>query len=148
MIIQDLKDKIKEYMKVRKTEELGLLRLVLGTAQQEGDESDKALEAIFRKFIKNNLQTIRGLKKDGVTHSVGIQEPLEVFLLEENKLLKSFLPKTMSVKDIVDFINDNSIDVCSQTHAGSAVGGVMKMLKAEGKTVQGGDVKTAVESLR
>jgi uncharacterized protein YqeY len=137
MIINTIREQIKKAMIAKDSTTLGLLRLVLGTAQQDGDESDVNVEAIIRKMIKSNLQTIDYIKHD---------HDLALSLTKENTLLDSFLPKSMSVEDVKAYILENNLDVKSQSNVGAAVGVVMKGLK--GKTVQGGDVKKAIEEIR
>lgn len=137
MIINTIREQIKTAMFAKDSATLGLLRLVLGTAQQDGNESDVNVEAILRKMIKSNQQTIDYIKYD---------HDLTLSLTKENTLLDSFLPKSMSVEDIKSYITENSLDVKSQSNVGAAVGVVMKGLK--GKTVQGGDVKKAIEEIR
>ena len=141
MIIDNVKAEIKNAMKNKDTATLGFLRLVVGTVQQDGKEDDKTVEAIIRKMIKNNNQTIDTIKDDES------KKDDRLALEHENDFLNDFLPQTMSGDDIREYISDKGIDVTSLPNQGAAMGAVMKALKADGKVAQGGDVKAVVESL-
>lgn len=136
MIIDNIKAKIKDSMKAKDSDTVALLRLVVGSVQQDGDDSDTAVEKVIRKMIKSNNQTAEVLVNNGGSAKE---------VLAENALLDSFLPKSLTVDEIVAFINENAIDVTG--HAGKAMGAVMKALKDAGATVQGSDVKSAIEKL-
>ena len=147
MIIDDIKTQIKEGMKARDSAKTGLLRLILGQAQQDGDEGDKNVEAIIRKMIKNNNQTAESMRESGVTEVIGGSMPAAALISAENDLMETFIPKSMTVGDIKSFISDNDINVQGAPNQGAAMGLVMKALKSSGATVQGSDVKTAVSDI-
>lgn len=137
MIIEDIRTQIKEAMKAKLSAKVALLRLIIGTVQQDGDESDAAVEKVIRKMIKNNNQTAEALVDNNKD---------DTDIRQENILLESFLPKTMSVEDIQQYIKDNNIDI--NGHEGKAIGMVIKAIKAAGLNAQGNDVKSAVASLK
>lgn len=134
MIIDEINVQIKDAMKSRDSKKSALLRLISGTAQQEGDSSDDAVEKIIRKMIKSNNQTAEAMIANGGTASE---------IEKENALLESFLPKSISVEEIKQFISGK----VQLQPMGKAMGAAMKLLKADGKTVQGSDVKKALEEL-
>ena len=138
MILEEIKNQIKAAMKSKDSDKVALLRLIVGNMQQNGDESDAAVEAVIRKLIKNNNITIDALKE---------QEKDSSLIEQENEYLDSFLPKTLSVSEIQQFILDNNLDLTKVPSVGAAVGLVMKQCKQKGLTVQGSDVKSAVEEV-
>jgi uncharacterized protein YqeY len=143
MILDNIRASIKEGMKNKATDKVALLRLVVGTVQQDGDESDSAVEKIIRKLIKSNKETL-----DMVTQSLepGAQVSDETAkLISEIGILETFIPQTMTVEDIISFITKENIDVSSND--GKAMGAVMKALKISGLTVQGSDVKIAIQKV-
>jgi uncharacterized protein YqeY len=143
MILDNIRASIKEGMKSKATDKIALLRLVVGTVQQDGDESDSAVEKIIRKLIKSNKETL-----DMVTQSLepGAQVSDETAkLISEIGILETFIPQTMTVEDIISFITKENIDVSSND--GKAMGAVMKVLKISGLTAQGTDVKIAIQKL-
>ncbi len=144
MIIDNLKTRIKTEMVNKNSEVVALLRLVVGTAQQDNDESDVNLEKILRKMIKSNQQTIDALTDlDSANKGTPVISDKCLSFVNENNLLNSFLPKTMAPEEIVEFIQSNDLDV--STNDGKAMGLVMKTLKSVGKSVQSADVKQAIE---
>jgi len=132
MIVDDIKSRIKVAMKARDSETLGLLRLVVGMSQQESVDDDPTIEHIMRKMIKNNYETI----KLNPNSSEGLMK--EIVLLEE------FLPKSMSVDEILDLISKENIPL---ENTGRAIGSVIKIAKQKGLTIQGNDVKKAIAKL-
>jgi uncharacterized protein YqeY len=132
VIIDQIKSQIKDAMKSRDSERSALLRLVLGTIQQEGDDSDEVVAAIIRKMIKSNNQTVEAVVANGGTASE---------IHQENALLNSFLPQSMTVEEIKHYLA-GKIE-CQPI--GKAMGAAMKILKADGKVAQGADVKKALE---
>jgi uncharacterized protein YqeY len=143
MILDNIRASIKDGMKSKAADKVALLRLVVGTVQQDGDESDSAVEKIIRKLIKSNKETI-----DMVTQSLepGAQVSDETTkLISEIGILETFIPQTMTVEDIISFITKENIDVSSND--GKAMGAVMKALKTSGLTVQGADVKLAIQKV-
>jgi hemerythrin superfamily protein len=127
-IFETVKAKSREYTFSRETEKSQLLRLVIGTVQQNGDESDTAVEAVIRKIIKGNDETLDIVKEDDQ-------------LVQENILLKSFLPESLSVEDVLGIIKDLGVQ---ETNVGKLTGIVIKHIKTTGKNVQGSTVKEAV----
>lgn len=81
MIVEDIRSQIKQAMKSGDSDRVALLRLVIGSLQQDGDESDAAAEKVIRGIIKSNIQTAEALVRNGGT-------AVEVYA--ENALLKSF----------------------------------------------------------
>lgn len=130
-------------MKSKAADKVALLRLVVGTVQQDGDESDSAVEKVIRKLIKSNKETIDTVTAQALEDAESGKPDDVAKLILENSILESFIPKTMSIEDIVVFITKENIDISSND--GKAMGAVMKALKSSGLTVQGSDVKLAIQ---
>jgi uncharacterized protein YqeY len=148
MIIDNIKASIKDGMKAKATDKVALLRLVVGSVQQDADESDAAVEKIIRKLIKSNKETIDAITeqslKDAESGTPVVSGEVTKLVIE-NGILESFIPKTMSVDEIAEFITKEGIEITG--NEGKAMGAVMKALKGAGLTVQGTDVKLAIKKL-
>lgn len=148
MIIDNIKESIKDGMKAKATDKVALLRLVVGSVQQDADESDAAVEKIIRKLIKSNKETIDAITeqalKDAESGTPVVSDEV-IKLVTENGVLESFISKTMSVDEIAEFITKEGIDITG--NEGKAMGAVMKALKSAGLTAQGVDVKLAIKKL-
>ena len=141
MILDNIRASIKEGMKNKESDKVALLRLVVGTVQQDGDESDSAVEKVVRKLIKSNKETLDMIIK---SLEPGIQVSNETDkLISEITILEDFIPKTMTVEEIVDFITKENIDVSG--NEGKAMGAVIKAIKALGLIAQGSDVKLGIQ---
>ena len=138
MIVQEIRSQIKEAMLAGDSDKVALLRLIIGTLQQEGDDSDDAAEKVIRKMIKSNLQTAEALVANGNTAS-------EIY--KENSLLNSFLPQTMSVPEIKVLLNQSDINF-QIMNPGKAMGAAMKLCKANQWPAQGKDVKQAIDEIQ
>src|SRR5690242_11435131 len=96
MLVDEIKRRITAAMKAGNTIEKDILRLAYGevqTAEARGAAvTDEGVAAIVRKLIKSNEETITATA-EGEAKRV---------LVEENAVLTSLLPKSMSVADIVE----------------------------------------------
>ena len=130
-------------MKSGRTVERDILRLILGEVQTLEAKSGKKIpeekiESIIRKVIQSNEETI----------SFSPSEKLE----EENKILSSFLPKTLTQDEIeAFFLNSSNAEyelIQSVKSEGQAIGLAIKTLKSNQLKVLGDDVKIVVEKIR
>ena len=142
MLVDDIKRRITAAMKAGNTIEKDILRLAYGevqTAEARGTAvSDEGVAAIVRKLIKSNEETIAATA-DGEAKRV---------LVEENVVLASLLPKSMSVADIVEALAPVRDAIKAAGNDGQATGAAMKHLKASGAVVNGKDVTEAVKQIR
>src|SRR4051794_36399544 len=96
MLVDEIKRRIAAAMKAGNTVEKDILRLAYGevqTAEARGTAvSDEGVAAIVRKLIKSNEETLA---------ASGDAEAKRI-LAEENAVLASLLPKSMSIADIVE----------------------------------------------
>lgn len=136
MIVQDIKTDIKTAMKAGDRDKAALLRLVIGTLQQENTETDEAAEKVIRKMIKSNNQTAEALVANG-------SSAMEVH--QENALLNSYLPKSMTVQEIKNYLS-GKIDVSE--NPGKVMGAAMKLFKDNNLNAQGSDVKQALQEMQ
>lgn len=141
-----LKNKIKERMimafKARRMEEKILLSTVLGEIQsvglRSGDLDDEQQLKIIKKFFDNNLETIQAL---------GEGERADK-LKKENIILSEFLPKLLTVDEIVNLLISISDKIKSMSKEGPATGIAMGFLKKQEVAVDGKDVAQAVKRIR
>ena len=142
MLVDEIKRRITAAMKAGNTIEKDILRLAYGevqTAEARGTAvSDEGVAAIVRKLIKSNEETIAATA-DGEAKRV---------LVEENVVLASLLPKSMSVADIVEALAPVRDAIKAAGNDGQATGAAMKHLKASGAVVNGKDVTEAVKQIR
>ena len=142
MLVDEIKRRITAAMKAGNTIEKDILRLAYGevqTAEARGTAvSDEGVAAIVRKLIKSNEETIAATA-DGEAKRV---------LVEENVVLASLLPKSMSVADIVEALSAVRDAIKAAGNDGQATGAAMKHLKASGAVVNGKDVTEAVKQIR
>jgi uncharacterized protein YqeY len=80
-------------------------------------------QAIVRKIIKSNQDTIKNLESENRISDIPI-------LQKEIEILKSILPQAWDDGKIHQFIKDQNLDVLSAKNEGQAVGVVMKALKS------------------
>jgi len=141
-----IKDKIKERMiealKGKRMDEKALLATVFGEIQsvglRSGDLDDEGQLRIIKKFFDNNLETIKAL---------GEGERADK-LKEENKILSSFLPKLLTVKEITNLLAPMNDKIKAMPKEGPANGMAIGFLKKQGAAVDGKDVVEAVKRIR
>jgi uncharacterized protein len=143
MILDDIKARMWKAMKEGRSVEKEILKVAIGeittAAAREGQSgSDEASQAIVRKLIKSNEET-----------SKLVSEPdKQAVLAEECRVLADFLPKTLSVDEIVCALGEVDAAVRAAGNDGQATGIAMKHLKQAGASVDGRDVSAAVRQLR
>ncbi len=142
MLVDDIKRRITAAMKAGNTVEKDILRLAYGevqTAEARGAAvTDEGVTAIVRKLIKSNEETIAATPEGDAKR----------LLAEENAVLASLLPKSMSVSDIVAALAPVRDAIKAAGNDGQATGAAMKHLKASGAVVNGKDVTEAVKQIR
>jgi len=146
-ILEVLKSKLTEARKAGRSAELPILQVVLGEASTAEARSGKApsdeeVEKIIRKTMLGNQETMGLMKQHGRTGD-------EYTKLEaENTLLQTFLPKTLSVAEIVAELAAVADAIKGAKSDGQATGVAMKHLKGRGLKVLGDDVTAAVKQVR
>lgn len=145
-MIELLKEKIKESRKLNNKDSLSILTTLLGEIQLESsrrnkDLDQKSCEAIVRKFIKNNNETLKYINcHDDSIDCIGFNY--------ENTILESFLPKTLSKKEIGETLTKNCLESIIQAkNKGQAMGIAMKTLKSLNLPVEGKDVEEVVNEM-
>lgn len=138
-----LKEKIKAAMKSGDTVARDVLRVALSEIERAlsgHDLPEDKQQAIIRKLIKSNTETISQAKEAG--RDPGI---LDV----ENNILQELLPEAWTEEQIAQFLITKSIDVTQAKNDGQAMGMVMKALKQEpDAVVEASTVKKVVDGLR
>lgn len=142
-IAEQLQARIKQAMKDGDTTAKDVLRVALGEIQTvEHRNNTKATNeeaiAIVKKLVKSIEETM-GLTADG---------PAKDTLATELGLLRSLLPATLGVPEIVALLTDSVAALKAAPNPGAATGVAMKALKAQGVTAEGKDVQEAVKQLR
>ena len=140
-MIENLKVRIREAMKARRTVEKEILRVLLGelqTAEAAGRGGDAEAEKIARKLVKSNRETL-----DRAT------DPEQRATLEEEiAILETLLPKRLSIEEIIAALDPVKGAIEGAAGDGPATGIAMKHLKQTGAQVDGKDVAAAVKTLR
>lgn len=151
MIIDKLKNEIKNAMKAKDNVRRDILRLLV---------SDTEAMAVRQKKEATDDLTINTAKKI----IAGIDETLKVSkdadrskkLEEEKKILEEYMPKMWSLHEIESFIywqsnkkgNDLFERITKAPNDGAAMGIAMKALKKGSANVDGKDVKKIVSQIR
>lgn len=143
MLTDRIRARVKEAMKARKTVEKEILKVALGEIETEqsrrgADMSDADVEKVLRKLCKSNRET----------HDALTDPEQQAVLLEENAILESLLPKTLSEDEIVAALADVAAEIREASGDGPATGIAMKHLKSSGAAVDGKAVSTAVRKIR
>jgi uncharacterized protein YqeY len=143
MLKDDLKNAMLAAMKAGRATEKNILRLALGeiqTAESRAAETvaDAEVERMLRKLIKSIGESLAATK-DGEKQA-GLREEISV--------LEAYLPKTLSVEEIVAALAPVQEAIQAAGNDGQATGLAMKHLKSSGAAVDGKSVAQAVRSLR
>jgi hypothetical protein len=143
MLKDEMKTRMLEAMKAKRTVEKDILRVALGEVQtiesrSAEDASDEAVGKILRKLMKSNDESLAA-SEDPAQRAV---------LEEENAVLSSLLPQTLSPQEIVAALEPVKEAVLAAGNDGQATGVAMKHLKGSGAAVEGKDVSAAVRSMR
>jgi hypothetical protein len=143
MLSDEIKARMFKAMKAGNIVEKEILRVAMGeittdAARPGRKGDDEETQAILRKLIKSNEESL------AQTADPGQQAQLR----EENEVLASFLPKSLSVAEIVSALAEVESAIKAAGNDGQATGVAMKHLKASGAVVSGKDVSEAVKRLR
>lgn len=143
MLIDDIKKRMFAAMKAGNTVEKEILRvamgeITMGQARAEGAFGDEEARTILRKLIKSNREALEAAP------TAEAQETLR----EEIAVVESFLPKNLTVEQIVAELAPVADGIRSAAGAGPAMGLAMKHLKASGATVESKDVTAALSQIR
>ena len=139
MIIAQIKDRIKEAMKQKLSAERDILRLIVGLAQQADDYSDDSIIKIITKIVKSNNETIEAMKGSDK------YEDSSAELVEQSRIISSYLPQSFSEQEILSIIESNNIFLENCAGDGQAIGMVVKALKADGsKSIDNSIVRKVV----
>lgn len=138
MLMDELKSNLITSMKEKNEVKKNILRVVLGevstlqsrTTKQIGDED---VHRVIRKVIQANDETMK----------YGESSKLK----EENQILSSFLPKTLSVEEIYKELSD-VVDQIKMSNEGQAMGIAMKTLKSRKLVFLAEDVKSAINNIK
>ena len=143
MLKDELKKGMLEAMKAGKPVEKNILRLALGEVQTAESRSadavsDGDIERMLRKLIKSIGESLEAT--DDAEKQASLQQEIDV--------LERYLPKTMTVDEIVAALESVKDGILGAGNDGQATGVAMKHLKSSGATVEGKDVSQAVRSIR
>jgi uncharacterized protein len=143
MLLDEIKAQMFRAMKAGNVLEKEILRVAVGEitteAAREGRKGDDdEARAIVKKLIKSNDESL----------ATDLAPDKRAGLVEENRILSAFLPKSLGVEDIVSALSGVADAVKAAGSEGQATGVAMKHLKASGANVNGKDVAEAVKRLR
>jgi uncharacterized protein YqeY len=143
VLVDDIKKQVTVAMKSGDAVARDVLRLALGEiqtaeARKNAPASDDDVAAAVRKLIKSNEETL-ALSGEGERATT---------LRREIEVLSAFLPKQLSVDDIVAALAAEHDAIKAAKTDGQATGVAMKHLKASGAAVSGNDVGAAVKKIR
>jgi hypothetical protein len=143
MLVDQLKERIKQALKDKRDVEKEVLRVALGEIQTGEGRTGKAASdedavAVIRKLVKSNEETL-ALTTDPAQKRV---------LDEELSVLRSLLPQTLDEESIVAALAPVADAIRAAGSDGQATGIAMKHLKAGGAAVEGKDVASAVKRMR
>jgi hypothetical protein len=143
VLIDELKRRLKEAMKTGRTIEKEILRVALGEiqtieARSETNADDQTAISVIKKLVKANEETLQ------VSENADQRRALE----EELVVLRSLLPDSMSVDQIVEALAPLVQQLKAAGNDGQATGIAMKHLKSSGAAVEGKQVAEAVRRIR
>lgn len=143
MLLDDIKARMFQMMKAGDVVGKEILRVAVGEITTEAARpgrkgSDEEVQAILRKLIKSNEETL----------AVEVDAEKRAILAKEREVLAAFLPRALSVAEIVEQLSGVADAIRTAAGEGQATGVAMKELKTQGLVVPGKDVGAAVRFLR
>ena len=143
MLIDDIKKRMREALKAGRTVEKEILRVAIGeietnAARAGKDAGDAASQAVVRKLLKSNEETL----------AVVTDDAQRATLEQESEILKSLLPAALGAAEIEAALSPVADQIRAAKSDGQATGIAMKELKSKGAEVDGKDVAAAVARLR
>ena len=145
-IVQTVRDRIKQAMRDKNAAERDLMKVVLGDLQMQETRKGEPLteeeaQKVVRSMAKSAEETLVAANDRGDAALIAKTE-------EELGKLRSLLPQTLSVEQIVAALAPVVDGVKAAGNDGQATGVAMKHLKSSGAAVDGKDVAAAVKQLR
>lgn len=143
MLIDQIKARMFQAIKAGAHVEKEILRVAVGeittdAARAGRQGNDEEALGILRKLLKSNEETLASTT-DADKRAV---------LTQENEILAAYLPKSLSVDEIVQALAPVTEQIKAVANDGQATGIAMKQLKSAGLTVNGKDVGLAIKELR
>jgi len=143
MLIDQIKARMFQAIKSGAHVEKEILRVAVGeistdAARPGRQGNDEEALGILRKLLKSNEETLASTT-DADKRAV---------LLQENEILATYLPKSLSVEDILQALAPVVEQIKAAGNDGQATGVAMKQLKSTGAVVNGKDVGLAIKELR
>ncbi len=136
VVVERMKQDIKELIKARETVAANVLRVALSEASKDGNPTDDSLIKSCKKIVEGNLVSL-GYRED---------EKLRF----ENVVLAKYIPQTKvaDLAKIGEIATEILEEVIAVKSIGQAVGLVAKRLKAAGYEFNSQEVKDTVELMR
>jgi len=142
-LLDQIKARMFAAMKSGNVTEREILKVAMGEITtdaarvgRKGDDDEA--QAILKKLVKSNEETIEASQ----------DEAQKAQLYAEIAVLGDFLPKSLSLPEIVAALAAVADGVKAAGNDGQATGVAMKHLKSLGAVVNGKDVSAAVRQLR
>ena len=142
-ILDDLRTRMNDAMRGKDDVAKNIYRLAysemqLASARSGKDVSDDEANAILKKLVKSNEETL-ALATDPAQREA---------LAREVALLSAMLPKTLGIPEIVTALAPVADAIKAAGNDGQATGVAMKHLKSTGASVDGKTVSAAVKQIR
>lgn len=138
-LLQLVKKRMFQAMKEKDVVQKEILRTAIGEVTSTGEEAtDDRVRTVLRKLVKSNRETLAATSDESQSE----------VLHQEIVVLETFLPKALTVEQIVKALQEVSESISSAKADGPAMGIAMKVLKANNAEVASGDVKQAIAQLR
>jgi uncharacterized protein YqeY len=142
MLIDQIKARMLEALKGRRTLEKEILGVALGELQtveaRKGTLSDEEAAGIVRKLIKSNRETLEA------SSSAEQRAALE----QEIVVLEALLPKSLGAEELALVLAPVRDAIRAAAGDGQATGIAMKLLKTQGTVVDGKLVGEVVKKIR
>ncbi|HEY0469969.1 MAG TPA: GatB/YqeY domain-containing protein [Polyangiaceae bacterium] len=143
MLIDQIKARMFQAIKAGAHVEKEILRVAVGeistdAARPGRQGNDEEALGILRKLLKSNEETLASTT-DADKRAV---------LVQEMEILATYLPKSLSVDEIVQALAAVSPQIKAANNDGQATGIAMKQLKSANLVVNGKDVTLAIKELR
>lgn len=143
MLLDDIKAQMFQAIKAGDTVRKEILRVAVGeittdAARPGRKGDDEETQGILRKLLKSGEDTL-AIESDPDKRAV---------IEKERDILASFLPKNLTVGEIVAALEGVTAAIRAANNDGQATGVAMKELKAKGAIVTGKDVTEAVKEIR
>jgi hypothetical protein len=145
-VVEKLVARIKECQKENLSNEMKILKTVYGEIELIRSRSTKKFTdedaiKVFKKFKVGVEECIASC----IGHAVEPSQQMH----DEIKIYDQYIPVTMSLFEIIEFLNATSKQAITDARSdGQAIGIGIGACKKDGLPVDGKDVKLAVESMR